>query len=436
VIKRTYRPLLIAAVGLLLAGIAGLGFIFSSSAQPPEWSLTKLEAEAAQGAVSHVVITGTTAETTDSQGRIWETRLPTDSAPVADKLAAAGVDVTYQATEGRMSLALSLLPTLLLLGLVVGGFFLLKRTNTGAGPQPTTFGRAKARLVTPEQVRITFSDVAGIDEAKTELAEIVDFLRYPDKFTDLGASLPRGALLVGPPGTGKTLLAKATAGEAAVPFFSISGSEFVELFVGVGASRVRDLFQEARKSAPCVVFVDEIDAVGKQRGPSVGAGNDEREQTLNQLLVEMDGFNTDTRVIVVAATNRADVLDPALLRPGRFDRQIRVDLPDLAGRTGILEVHARSKRLEMSVDLESVARQTPGFSGADLAHLLNESAILAARGNRRAIGTGELEEAMARVIAGPERRSRRISEDEKEIVAYHEVGHALVTRAGRLRARP
>jgi cell division protease FtsH len=245
----------------------------------------------------------------------------------------------------------------------------------------------------------------------------------------LGASLPRGALLVGPPGTGKTLLAKATAGEAAVPFFSISGSDFVEMFVGVGASRVRDLFHEARKNAPCVVFVDEIDAVGRHRGAGVGNGSDEREQTLNQLLVEMDGFNTDTGVIVVAATNRADVLDPALLRPGRFDRQITVDLPDVSGRKCILDVHARGKRLELSVDLESVARQTPGFSGADLAHLLNEAAILAARADRRAIGMGELEEAAARVMAGPERKSRRISDGEKEIIAYHEVGHALVMRA-------
>jgi cell division protease FtsH len=271
--------------------------------------------------------------------------------------------------------------------------------------------------------------VAGVEEAKQELTEVVEFLKYPEKFVALGARIPKGVLLVGPPGTGKTLLSKAVAGEAGVPFFSISGSEFVEMFVGVGASRVRDLFDQAKKNSPCIVFVDEIDAVGRQRGAGLGGGHDEREQTLNQLLVEMDGFDTNTHVIVVAATNRPDVLDPALLRPGRFDRHVTLDRPDIKGRRQILDVHARNKPLDTTVDLDVLARQTPGFTGADLSNLINEAAILAARTNKKAIGMEELEEAISRVIAGPERKSRRISEKEKEIIAYHEVGHALVMKA-------
>jgi cell division protease FtsH len=275
---------------------------------------------------------------------------------------------------------------------------------------------------------ITFADVAGVEEAKQELAEVVEFLKYPDKFAALGARIPRGVLLVGPPGTGKTLLSRAVAGEAGVPFFSISGSEFVEMFVGVGASRVRDLFDQAKRNAPCIVFVDEIDAVGRQRGAGLGGSHDEREQTLNQILVEMDGFDTNTNVIVIAATNRPDVLDPALLRPGRFDRQVVLDNPDIRGRIQVLEVHARGKPFEKNVNLPALAKQTPGFSGADLANLLNEAAILAARRNKKAIGMHELEEAIDRVISGPERKSRIISEKEKAITAYHEVGHALVAR--------
>jgi cell division protease FtsH len=270
--------------------------------------------------------------------------------------------------------------------------------------------------------------VAGVEEAKQELAEVVEFLKYPDKFAALGARIPRGVLLVGPPGTGKTLLSRAVAGEAGVPFFSISGSEFVEMFVGVGASRVRDLFDQAKRNAPCIVFVDEIDAVGRQRGAGLGGSHDEREQTLNQILVEMDGFDTNTNVIVIAATNRPDVLDPALLRPGRFDRQVVLDNPDIRGRNQVLEVHARGKPFEKNVNLQTLAKQTPGFSGADLANLLNEAAILAARRNKKAIGMNELEEAIDRVISGPERKSRIISEREKAITAYHEVGHALVAR--------
>jgi cell division protease FtsH len=273
---------------------------------------------------------------------------------------------------------------------------------------------------------VTFVDVAGAEEAKQELQEVVEFLKYPEKFVALGARIPRGVLLVGPPGTGKTLLARAVAGEAGVPFFSISGSEFVEMFVGVGASRVRDLFEQAKRNSPCIVFVDEIDAVGRQRGAGLGGSHDEREQTLNQILVEMDGFDTNTNVIVIAATNRPDILDPALLRPGRFDRQVVLDRPDIAGRKAILEVHAKGKPLDKTIDLETLAKQTPGFSGADLANLVNEAAILAARRNRKAVSMLEFEEAVDRVVAGPERRSRIISGKEKLITAYHEAGHALV----------
>jgi cell division protease FtsH len=319
-----------------------------------------------------------------------------------------------------------ILPNLFLL-LVIGGFmwYMLRQTQSGNN-QALSFGRSRARLLAGDKPAITFNDVAGVEEAKLELTEIVEFLKYPDKFTAVGARIPKGVLLVGPPGTGKTLLSKAVAGEAGVPFFSISGSEFVEMFVGVGASRVRDLFDQAKKNSPCIVFVDEIDAVGRQRGAGLGGGHDEREQTLNQLLVEMDGFETSTHVIVIAATNRPDVLDPALLRPGRFDRHVVLDRPDIRGRRAILEVHARNKPLDSSVDLEILAKQTPGFSGADLSNLINEAAILAARANRKVITMHDLEEAIARVIAGPERKSRMISEKEKATIAYHEMGHALV----------
>jgi cell division protease FtsH len=321
-----------------------------------------------------------------------------------------------------------ILPNLFLL-LVIGGFmwYMLRQTQ-GGNNQALSFGRSRARLIAGDKPEITFNDVAGVEEAKVELSEIVEFLKYPDKFTAVGARIPKGVLLVGPPGTGKTLLAKAVAGEAGVPFFSISGSEFVEMFVGVGASRVRDLFDQAKKNSPCIVFVDEIDAVGRQRGAGLGGGHDEREQTLNQLLVEMDGFETSTHVIVIAATNRPDVLDPALLRPGRFDRHVTLDRPDIRGRRAILEVHARNKPLDSSVQLEVLAKQTPGFSGADLANLINEAAILTARNNRKLIIMKDLEEAIARVIAGPERKSRMISEKEKQTIAFHEMGHALVMR--------
>ena len=317
----------------------------------------------------------------------------------------------------------SLLFPLLLLG---GLFFLLRRAQGGGGNPAMSFGKSKARVQMEPQTQVTFEDVAGIEGAKLELTEVVDFLKNPDRFTAVGAKIPKGVLLVGPPGTGKTLLAKAVAGEAGVPFFSISGSEFVEMFVGVGASRVRDLFEQAKKNAPCIVFIDEIDAVGRQRGAGLGGGNDEREQTLNQLLTEMDGFEGNTGIIIVAATNRPDVLDQALMRPGRFDRQVVVDRPDYSGRLQVLGVHARGKTLAKDVDLDKVARRTPGFTGADLANLLNEAAILAARRQLSEVSMDEINDAIERVMAGPEKKDRVMSEKRKRLVAYHESGHALV----------
>ncbi len=317
-----------------------------------------------------------------------------------------------------------ILPTLFLVGI----FLFMMRQAQGTNNQALSFGKSRARMFVGNKPSVTFADVAGVDEAKQELQEVVEFLKYPERFASLGARIPKGVLLVGPPGTGKTLLSRAVAGEAGVPFFSISGSEFVEMFVGVGASRVRDLFDQAKRNAPCIVFIDEIDAVGRQRGAGLGGSHDEREQTLNQILVEMDGFDTNTNVIVIAATNRPDVLDPALLRPGRFDRQVVLDRPDIRGRRAILEVHVRGKPLDKDVSLDVLAKQTPGFSGADLENLVNEAAILAARRNKKVISMQEFEEAIDRVIAGPERKSRIIGEREKAITAYHEVGHALVAR--------
>src|SRR5437762_7055831 len=352
-----------------------------------------------------------------------------DSYQIESILREDNVDFNTEQPSSSNLLLSVILPNVILF-LVIGGFmwYMLRQTQSGNN-QAISFGRSRARLLSGDKPAVTFNDVAGVEEAKQELTEIVEFLKFPEKFTALGARITKGVLMVGPPGTGKTLLSKAVAGEAGVPFFSISGSEFVEMFVGVGASRVRDLFDQAKKNSPCIVFVDEIDAVGRQRGAGLGGGHDEREQTLNQLLVEMDGFETNTHVIVIAATNRPDVLDPALLRPGRFDRHVTLDRPDIRGRRAILEVHARNKPFDGQVDLEVLARQTPGFSGADLSNLINEAAILAARNNKKAIGMVELEEAIARVIAGPERKSRRISDREKEVIAYHETGHALVMKA-------
>jgi cell division protease FtsH len=321
-------------------------------------------------------------------------------------------------------LATTLLPLILIVGFVL---FMMRQAQ-GTNNQALSFGKSRARMFLGNKTVVTFADVAGVDEAKMELQEVVEFLKYPEKFNSLGARIPRGVLLVGPPGTGKTLMARAVAGEAGVPFFSISGSEFVEMFVGVGASRVRDLFDQAKRNSPCIVFVDEIDAVGRQRGAGLGGSHDEREQTLNQILVEMDGFDTNTNVIVVAATNRPDVLDPALLRPGRFDRQVILDRPDMKGRTAILKVHTKGKPLDKGLEVEGIARQSPGFSGADLANLVNEAAILAARRNKKVIGMSEFQEALERIVAGPERRSRVISDAEKKIIAYHEGGHAVVMR--------
>ena len=311
--------------------------------------------------------------------------------------------------------------------LILGGvFWFVFRQAQGSNNAAMSFGKSRARMFTGDQPTVTFEDVAGIDESKEELREVVEFLKEPEKFISLGARIPKGVLLVGPPGTGKTLLAKAVSGEAGVPFFSISGSEFVEMFVGVGASRVRDLFDQAKRHSPCIVFVDEIDAVGRQRGAGLGGSHDEREQTLNQLLVEMDGFNTDTNIIIMAATNRPDILDPALMRPGRFDRRVILDRPDMRGREAILKVHVKGKPLSPNSDLTVVARSTPGFVGADLENLVNEAAILAARRNKKVIEQPELEEAIERVIAGPERRSRLITEEEKTVIAYHEAGHAVL----------
>jgi cell division protease FtsH len=314
--------------------------------------------------------------------------------------------------------------------LILGGvFWFVFRQAQGSNNAALSFGKSRARMFTGDQPTVTFEDVAGIEEAKEELKEVVEFLREPEKFISLGARIPKGVLLVGPPGTGKTLLAKAVSGEAGVPFFSISGSEFVEMFVGVGASRVRDLFDQAKRHSPCIVFVDEIDAVGRQRGAGLGGSHDEREQTLNQMLVEMDGFDTDTNVIIMAATNRPDILDPALLRPGRFDRRVVLDRPDMRGREAILKVHVKGKPLAPETDLGILARSTPGFVGADLENLVNEAAILAARRNKKMIGQSEMEEAIERVIAGPERKSRLISGEEKRVIAYHEAGHAVVANA-------
>ncbi|MDE5081846.1 MAG: ATP-dependent zinc metalloprotease FtsH3 [Trichodesmium sp. St18_bin1] len=367
----------------------------------------------------------TVARVKVADGTIVRVNLPNDP-DLINILTQNNIDISVlpQNEEGFWVRALSSLffPILLLVGL----FFLLRRAQSGPGSQAMNFGKSKARVQMEPQTQVTFSDVAGIEQAKLELTEVVDFLKNADRFTAIGAKIPKGVLLVGPPGTGKTLLAKAVAGEAGVPFFSISGSEFVEMFVGVGASRVRDLFEQAKSSAPCIVFIDEIDAVGRQRGAGLGGGNDEREQTLNQLLTEMDGFEGNTGIIIIAATNRPDVLDAALLRPGRFDRQVVVDRPDYAGRLEILNVHARGKSLSKDVDLEKIARRTPGFTGADLSNLLNEGAILAARRNLTEISMDEVNDSIDRVLAGPEKKDRVMSERRKELVAYHEAGHALV----------
>ncbi|MGD1701848.1 ATP-dependent zinc metalloprotease FtsH3 [Dapis sp. BLCC M229] len=391
------------------------------------WKYSQLIQQVESNNVDKVSISAdrTIARVKVADGTVVQVNLPNDP-DLINILTQNNVDISVlpQNEEGFWVRALSSLffPILLLVGL----FFLLRRAQSGPGSQAMNFGKSKARVQMEPQTQVTFGDVAGIEQAKLELTEVVDFLKNADRFTAIGAKIPKGVLLVGPPGTGKTLLAKAVAGEAGVPFFSISGSEFVEMFVGVGASRVRDLFEQAKSNAPCIVFIDEIDAVGRQRGAGLGGGNDEREQTLNQLLTEMDGFEGNTGIIIIAATNRPDVLDAALLRPGRFDRQVVVDRPDYAGRLEILNVHARGKSLSKDVDLEKIARRTPGFTGADLSNLLNEGAILAARRNLTEISMDEVNDAIDRVLAGPEKKDRVMSEKRKELVAYHEAGHALV----------
>ena len=397
-----------------------------------DWHYSTLISQADEHQVKSLEINGTDGIAIGADGKKHNVVLPDTTGSTAawlTQLETDQVDVYFDKTNGGNYLLSVLLPNIILVILIAAFMWWVLRQTQSGNNQAMSFGRSRARLIAGDKPAITFADVAGVEEAKQELSEIVEFLKYPEKFVALGARIPKGCLLVGPPGTGKTLLSKAVAGEAGVPFYSISGSEFVEMFVGVGASRVRDLFDQAKKNSPCIVFVDEIDAVGRQRGAGLGGGHDEREQTLNQLLVEMDGFDTNTHVIVIAATNRPDVLDPALLRPGRFDRHVTLDRPDIKGRRAILDVHARNKPLDSTVDLDVLARQTPGFSGADLANLINEAAILAARGNKKTIGMEELEEAIARVIAGPERKSRRISDHEKEVIAYHETGHALVMKA-------
>jgi cell division protease FtsH len=420
-----------------LVVVLGLVFWFTwnsiqGSQTSNDWTYSDLIKNADEHGVAALEINGTDGIATDLGHAKHNVVVPDCSSGCAQLLTQMqndGVNVKFDKNSSGSYLISVLLPNIILVILIAAFMWWVLRQTQSGNNQAISFGRSRARLIAGDKPAITFADVAGVEEAKQELTEIVEFLKYPEKFVALGARIPKGVLLVGPPGTGKTLLSKAVAGEAGVPFFSISGSEFVEMFVGVGASRVRDLFDQAKKNSPCIVFVDEIDAVGRQRGAGLGGGHDEREQTLNQLLVEMDGFDTNTHVIVIAATNRPDVLDPALLRPGRFDRHVTLDRPDIKGRRAILDVHARNKPLDSTVDLDVLARQTPGFSGADLANLINEAAILAARANKKVIGMDELEEAIARVIAGPERKSRRISDKEKEIIAYHETGHALVMKA-------
>ena len=380
------------------------------------------------GEVTKVVLTKNFIKATKKDGTEFTTTAP--DFPIGDetlvgKLEAKGVEITAQNPKEPpwwMTLLSSFLPVLILIGVL---FFIMNQTH-GSGSKVMSFGKSRARMSNGDKVRVTFNDVAGADEAKEELQEVVEFLKHPKKFNDLGARIPKGVLLYGPPGTGKTLLAKAVAGEAGVAFFSISGSDFVEMFVGVGASRVRDLFAQAKKNSPCIIFIDEIDAVGRQRGAGFSGGHDEREQTLNQLLVEMDGFAANEGIIIIAATNRPDILDQALLRPGRFDRQIVVDKPDVKGRVAILKVHSKGKPIARDVDMDVLARRTPGFTGADLANLVNEAALLAARRDKHEINMIEMEESIERVMAGPERKSKVMSDDEKKLTAYHEGGHALV----------
>ena len=394
------------------------------NSKPADISYTSFMQHVQQDEIKQVTIVDNVISGKLKDGKEFSTVAPNDS-KLVEKLEAKKVDIKAELPPQPpwwMSILSSILPMLIIVGL----WFMLMNQGGAGGGKVMNFGKSRARRYDEEKLKITFKDVAGADEAKQELEEVVEFLKHPQKYNDLGAKIPKGVLLYGPPGTGKTLLAKAVAGEAGFPFFSISGSDFVEMFVGVGASRVRDLFDQAKKSAPCIVFIDEIDAVGRQRGAGLGGGHDEREQTLNQLLVEMDGFSANEGIIMIAATNRPDILDPALLRPGRFDRQIVVDRPDIKGRTEILKVHVKGKPIGPDVNLDVIAQRTPGFTGADLSNLVNEAALLTARKDKKAINMPEMEEAAERVIMGPERKSRVISDKEKRLTAYHEGGHTIV----------
>ncbi|MFN0264609.1 ATP-dependent zinc metalloprotease FtsH [Tepidamorphus sp. 3E244] len=412
-------------IGLLLIALFNLFQSPAPRSGGNEISYSQLLNDVDNGQVRSVTISGNEVTGQYNDGRTFQSYIPED-ANLVERLNERGVAITAQPPADRAPSLLGILVSWFPMLLLIGVWIFFMRQMQGAGGKAMGFGKSKAKLLTEAHGRVTFEDVAGVEEAKIDLEEIVEFLRDPQKFQRLGGKIPRGVLLVGPPGTGKTLLARSVAGEANVPFFTISGSDFVEMFVGVGASRVRDMFEQAKKNAPCIIFIDEIDAVGRHRGAGLGGGNDEREQTLNQLLVEMDGFETNEGIILIAATNRPDVLDPALLRPGRFDRQVVVPNPDVLGREKILNVHVRKVPLAPDVDLKVIARGTPGFSGADLANLVNESALLAARRNKRLVTMAEFEDAKDKVMMGAERRAMVMTEDEKRLTAYHEAGHAIV----------
>ena len=415
---------------LLLVVVISLMFVVVPRVQqgPEAVELPVFISYAQEGQIDTIRQDGDTLIGIKDDKQAYTTAFQGSTIELSNYLKEAGVEVPIDVKPSSTNWGVIGLQVILPMVLVGVLFYFFFRSARGASMQAFNFSKSRARLSSPANPRVTFADVAGIEEAKEEVQEVVEFLKSPEKFRALGARIPRGVLLVGPPGTGKTLLAKAIAGEAKAPFYSISGSEFVEMFVGVGAARVRDLFEQAKRTTPSLIFVDEIDAVGRHRGAGLGGGHDEREQTLNQILAEMDGFDTNTNVVVIAATNRPDILDPALLRPGRFDRHIVIDTPDIKGRKAILEVHAKGKPLAPGIDLEVIARQTPGFSGADLANLLNEAALLAARHNRKDISMKELEDSADRVIAGPERKTRVITQNEKKTIAYHESGHALVAK--------
>ncbi|MFZ5668863.1 MAG: ATP-dependent zinc metalloprotease FtsH [Pseudomonadota bacterium] len=413
-----------AVIVVIAAGVWSMVVRPGGATAPEHMRYSQLVARVEAGEIQSAIFRGTMVDVRDRENKAATVVVPADSSELLKRMEARGVTVEFKPAD-RITLGAVLLQALPIL-LLVGVWIFFMRQMQGGARGAMGFGKSKARLLTENKNRVTFEDVAGVDEAKEELAEIVDFLKDPAKFQRLGGKIPKGALLVGPPGTGKTLIARAVAGEAGVPFFTISGSDFVEMFVGVGASRVRDMFEQAKKNAPCIIFIDEIDAVGRHRGAGLGGGNDEREQTLNQLLVEMDGFESNEGIILIAATNRPDVLDPALLRPGRFDRQVVVPNPDVSGREKILRVHMRNVPLAADVDVRVLARGTPGFSGADLANLVNEAALMAARKNRRMVTHHDFEQAKDKVMMGAERRSMAMSEEEKRNTAYHEGGHALV----------